>query len=166
MTSAPRGKALIEFPSDLEVVLTREFEAPLPLVWDVFTKPEHIRNTIAPYGETVTVCEVDLRVGGDYHYVFVTDDGDECSFRGKFLELDPPNRMVETWRFDGWPDVEAVETITLTEVEDGTRMSWALVFADQAGRDHMTRFDGAESNFENVAVYLKSLLEKEGSAAR
>ena len=107
------GSNVIEFPNDLEIVLTRDFEAPLQLVFDVLWKPEHMRNTIAPYGEEVTLLEVDLRVGGDYHYVFVTDDGYECSFRGTFLEVEPPTRSVQTWIFDGWPGVEAVETMEL-----------------------------------------------------
>ena len=55
------------------------------------------------------VCSIDLRVGGNYHFVFVTDDGPECSFRGTFLEVEPPTRTVETWLFEGWPDAEAVE---------------------------------------------------------
>jgi uncharacterized protein YndB with AHSA1/START domain len=49
------------------------------------------------------VCSIDLRVGGDYHIVFVTDDGRECSFRGTYLEVEPPTPTVETWLFDGWP---------------------------------------------------------------
>jgi uncharacterized protein YndB with AHSA1/START domain len=55
-----------------------------------------------------------MRVGGDYHFVFVAGDGRECSFRGTFLEVEPPTRTVETWLFDGWPGVEAVETRTTT----------------------------------------------------
>jgi uncharacterized protein YndB with AHSA1/START domain len=56
---------VIEFPNELEVVVTREFDAPIELVFDVFTKPEHVRNHIAPFGEEVTECSIDLRVGGD-----------------------------------------------------------------------------------------------------
>jgi hypothetical protein len=84
------GSAVIEFPNDLEIVLTREFDAPIQLVFDVLTKPEHVRKTIAPYGEQVKVCSIDLRVGGNYHFVFVTDDGTEMSFRGTYLEVEPP----------------------------------------------------------------------------
>jgi uncharacterized protein YndB with AHSA1/START domain len=159
------GSNVIEFPNDLEIVLSREFDAPIQLVFDVFTKPEHMRKTIAPFGEEVTLCEMDLRVGGDYHYIFVTDDGYECSFRGTFLELDPPTRMVETWRFDGWPDTEAVETVDFEEIDGGTKLRWSLVFRDQAGRDHMKKFDGVSANFDNVANYLKSLLDPEPSVS-
>ena len=159
MTSNRHGSAVITFPSDLEVVVTREFDAPIQLVFDVFTKPEHVRNHIAPFGEKVTVCSIDLRVGGDYHYVFVTNDGIECSFRGTYLEIEPPTRTVETWVFEGWPDVEAVESMDLQETDGVTKLTWTLAFRDQAGRDHMTQYDGIEANFDNVADYLRSLLD-------
>jgi uncharacterized protein YndB with AHSA1/START domain len=159
----PGHRSIVEFPNELEIVVSREFEAPIQLVFDVFWKPEHLRKTIAPFGEEVTVCSVDLRVGGDYRYVFVTDEGYECSFRGTFLEVEPPTRTVQTWHFDGWPDSEAVETMELVETERGTALTWRLRFRDQAGRDHMTKYDGIEANFENVAAYLASLLEAEGT---
>lgn len=158
MTPHRHGSAVIEFPNELEIQLTRKFDAPIGLVFDVFTKPEHVRKTIAPFGETVTVCSIDLRVGGDYHYVFVTDDGTECSFRGTFLEIDPPTRSVQTWLFEGWPDAEAVETIELQETGGVTTLTHRLAFRDKAGRDHMTKFDGLEANFDNIEDYLKSLL--------
>ena len=164
MTPTDHGSSVIEFPSELEIVLTREFEAPIQLVFDVFTRPEHVRKTIAPFGEEVTVCSIDLRVGGDYHIVFVTDDGVECSFRGTYLEIEPPTRSVQTWRFEGWPDTEAVETMELREADGVTTLTWRLAFRDQAGRDHMTRYDGIEANFDNVADYLRSLLEGKGGA--
>jgi uncharacterized protein YndB with AHSA1/START domain len=159
------GSAVIEFPSDLEILLTREFDAPIQLVFDVFTKPEHVRKTIAPYGEQVTVCSIDLRVGGDYHFVFVTDNGTECSFRGTYLEVEPPTRTVETWRFDGWPGVEAVESMDLHETDGVTKLTHRLAFRDKAGRDHMTKFDGLVANMDNVDDYLRSLLDPKGTVS-
>ena len=153
------GSAVYEFPSELEIVTTRHFDAPLSLVYDVFTKPEHVAKTFAPFGETVTVCEIDLRVGGDYHYAFVTDDGAECSFRGTYLEIEPPHRTVQTWLFEGWPDAEAVETMDLSEVDGVTTLQYRLAFRDQAGRDRMTTFDGHEASFDNVEDYLQSLMD-------
>jgi uncharacterized protein YndB with AHSA1/START domain len=155
----------VEFPTELEIVLTREFDAPIQLVFDVMTKEEHVRNTIAPFGETVTVCSIDLRVGGDYHFVFVPDDGTECSFRGTFLEVDPPHRTVATWLFEGWPDAEAVESTNLQEIDGVTTLTHSLAFRDKAGRDHMTKFDGLEANFDNLEDYLRSLLEQKDTAA-
>ena len=150
--------AVIEFPNDLEIVVRRDFDAPIQLVFDVATKPEHVRKTFAPFGEQVTVCSIDLRVGGDYHFVMVTDDGTECSFRGTYLEVEPPARTVQTWRFDGWPEVEAVETMELAEAGGVTRLTHRLAFRDQAGRDHMTKYDGLLANFDHEEDLLRSLL--------
>lgn len=163
MTIRQHRTAAIEFPNDLEVLLTREFEAPIQLVFDVFTKEEHVRKTIAPYGEEVKECSFDVRVGGEYRYVFVTDDGTDMTFHGEFLEVEPPNRIVDTWKYDGWPDVDAVETIELRESDGVTTLTWSLVFSDQAGRDHMQKFDGIQANFDNVEAYLWSLLDAEAA---
>jgi uncharacterized protein YndB with AHSA1/START domain len=160
VTPQRHGPAHIEFPNDLEIVLTREFDAPIQLVFDVLTKPEHVRKTIAPYGEEVKVCSIDLRVGGDYHFVFVTDDGREMSFRGTFLEVEPPTRTVETWLYDGWPGVEAVESVELREADGVTKLTHRLAFRDQAGRDHMTKYDGLKANYDNVEDLLRSLLDR------
>jgi uncharacterized protein YndB with AHSA1/START domain len=161
VTANPHGSAVIEFPNELEIVVTREFDAPIQLVFDVFTKPEHVRNTIAPFGEEVTVCSIDLRAGGNYHFVFVTDDGTECSFRGTYLEVEPPTRTVATWLFEGWPDAEAVETMDLREANGKTQLTWKLAFRDKEGRAHMTKFDGIEANLDNVEDYLRSLPDSE-----
>jgi uncharacterized protein YndB with AHSA1/START domain len=75
MTPPRQGQAVTEFPNDLELLTTREFAAPLGLVFDVLTKPEHVRNWFAPFSCVVTTCEIDLRVGGVYHIVFVTEVG-------------------------------------------------------------------------------------------
>jgi len=161
VTPKRHGPALTEFPNDLEIVLTREFDAPIQLVFDVLTKPEHLIKTLAPYEEEVTVCSIDLRVGGDYHFVFVTGDGRECSFRGTFLEVDPPTRTVQTWLFDGWPGVEAIESVELREADGVTKLTHRLAFRDKAGRDHMTKTDGLEANYDNVEDLLSSLLDQE-----
>jgi uncharacterized protein YndB with AHSA1/START domain len=165
VTSKRRAAARMEFPNDLEIVLTREFDAPIQLVFDVLTKPEHLRKTFAPYGEEVKTCSVDLRVGGNYHYVFVTGDGREMSFRGTFLEVEPPARTVATWLYDGWPGVEAVETVELREADGVTKLTHRLAFRDQAGRDHMTRTDGLEANYDNVEGLLRSLLDPKQTAS-
>lgn len=160
MTHQPRKGGTIAFPSELEIVLTREFDAPIELVFDVLTKPEHVVHWFAPFEDKMTVCSIDLRVGGSYHMVFVTEDGTECSFRGTYLEVEPPIRTVETWLFEGWPDVEAVETIELREAVGVTTMTITLAFRDQAGRDHMTTFDGYEDTADKMVDYVSSLMSQ------
>jgi uncharacterized protein YndB with AHSA1/START domain len=165
MTPKRHGSSVIEFPNDLEILLTREFDAPIELVFDVLTKPEHVIKTIAPYGEEVKVCSIDLRVGGNYHFVFVTDDGTEMSFRGTFLEVEPPTRTAQTWLYDDWPGVEAVESIDLHETHGVTKLTHRLAFRDKAGRDHMTKTDGLEANYDNVEDLLRSLLDSKETAS-
>jgi uncharacterized protein YndB with AHSA1/START domain len=83
VTSTGHGSAVIELPNDRDVVITRAFDAPIAIVFDVLTKPEHVRKWFAGPGEEMTECSIDLRVGGSYHYVFVTVDGTEMSFRSR-----------------------------------------------------------------------------------
>ena len=165
MTANRHGSAVIEYPSELEIVTTREFDAPLELVFDVLTKPEHVRNWFAAFTDEVTECSIDLRVGGGYHIVSVTQDGKECSFRGTYLEVERPTRIVATWLFEGWPDAHAVETVELHEMDGVTTLTMTLAFHDKAGRDHMTRFDGQEDGYNKLEDYLRSLLDQQGAAS-
>jgi uncharacterized protein YndB with AHSA1/START domain len=156
------GSAVIEYPSELEIVTTREFDAPIALVFEVFTKPEHVSKWFAPFACEVTVCSIDLRVGGSYHIVFVTEDRTECSFRGTYLQVEPPTRTVAAWLFEGWPDAEAVETVDLQETDGVTKLTMRLAFRDKAGRAHMTRHDGQEDSFDKMEDHLRSLVDQEG----
>jgi uncharacterized protein YndB with AHSA1/START domain len=158
----PYGRTLSEMPNDLEVVVTREFEAPIALVFDVLTKPEHVSKWFAPFECQVTECSIDLRVGGSYHIVFVTGDGTECSFRGTYLEVESPTRTVATWQFEGWPDADAIEAVELHEANGVTKLTTKLTFRDKAGRDHMTKSDGQEDSYDKMEVLLRSLLDPKG----
>jgi uncharacterized protein YndB with AHSA1/START domain len=160
VTPNRHGSSVIDYPNELEIVTTREFDAPIALVFDVLTKPEHVRNWFAPFTCRVTECSIDLRVGGSYHIVFVTDDGTECSFRGTYSEVEPPTRTVATWLFEGWPDAHAVETVELHETDGVTELTTKLTFRDQAGRAHMTKHDGQEDSFDKLEDYLRSLLDR------
>lgn len=163
------GTTVREYPSELEIVTTRLFDAPIALVFDVLTKPEHVRRWWATGGDTMTVSEIDLRVGGDFHNVFVTPDGTECSFRGQYLEIDSPTRLVNTWLFEGWPDAWATETHTLSERDGVTTLTITTAFRDMAGRAHMVRAheaamqndddNGQDVSFDAMEDLLTSLVE-------
>jgi uncharacterized protein YndB with AHSA1/START domain len=157
VTPDRRGSAVIEFPSELEIVITRQFDAPIALVFEVLTKPEHVSRWGATPPDRMTECSIDLRIGGSYRSSFVTEDGTVCSFRGTYLEVEPPTRTVETWLFEGWPDAEAVETMELQETGGVTTLTWRLAFRDQAGRDHMTSFDGQQESLDEMEDILGSL---------
>ena len=107
----------------------------------------------------MTECSIDLRVGGNYRSSFVTGDGTVFSFSGIYLEVEPPVRTVETWHFNCWPDVEAVETMELQERDGVTTFNWRLAFRDKAGRDHMTGFDGQQDSLDEIEDILRSLLD-------
>jgi uncharacterized protein YndB with AHSA1/START domain len=157
------GSTVVEFPNDLEIVITREFEAPIALVFDVSTRPEHVTRWFME--RELKECSIDLRVGGNYRFVYVTDDGTEMVFRGTYLEVEPPTRTVETWLYEGWPDADAVETIELSEADGVTTLTIKLVFDDQAGRDRMTRFDGFEDSLDRTEDLLRSLLDRQETDA-
>ena len=165
MTPNRHGSGVVTFPNDLEIVITREFDAPIALVFDVLTKPEHVSKWFAPFACEVTECSIDLRVGGNYHIVFVTEDGTECSFRGTYLKVVPPTRTVQTWLFEGWPDAHAVESTDLQETDGRTKLTNKLAFRDKAGRDHMTKSDGAEDSFDKMEDLLRSLLDPKGTVS-
>ena len=165
MTPNRHGSSVTEFPNELEIVTTRKFDAPLELVFDVLTNPEHVRKWFAPFTDRVTECSIDLRVGGSYHIVFVTPDGKECSFRGTYLEIEAPTRTVATWLFEGWPDADAVETTELHETDGVTTLTMRLAFRDEAGRAHMTTSDGQDDSFNKLEDYLSSLLEQQETVA-
>jgi uncharacterized protein YndB with AHSA1/START domain len=158
--------AVIEFPNETDVLVTRKFDAPIELVFDVLTKPEHVSKWAATPPDRMTECSIDLRVGGDYFYSFVTEDGTVCSFRGTYLEVEPPIRTVETWLFNGWPDAEAVETWQLDEADGVTTVTMRLAFRDKAGRDYMTRAmagpgadNGMSTSLDMIEDILKSLVD-------
>jgi uncharacterized protein YndB with AHSA1/START domain len=158
--------AVIEFPNETDVLVTRKFDAPIELVFDVLTKPEHVSKWAATPPDRMTECSIDLRVGGDYFYSFVTEDGTVCSFRGTYLEVEPPIRTVETWLFNGWPDAEAVESWQLDEADGVTTVTMRLAFRDKAGRDHMTRAmagpgadNGMSTSLDMIEDILKSLVD-------
>jgi len=158
VTPDRHGSAIITFPNDLEVVITREFDAPIALVFDVLTKPEHVSTWGTTPPDRMTECSIDLRVGGKYHSTFVTGDGTVFSFHGTYLDVEPPVRTVQTWHFDCWPDVEAIEAMELRERDAVTTFTWSLTFNDQAGRDHMKGFDGRQDSLDEMEAILESLL--------
>jgi len=167
VTPDRHGSAVVELPNDLDVLITREFDAPIALVFDVLTKPEHVSKWFAPHGCEMKECSIDLRVGGNYHQVFVTGAGTECSFRGTYLEVGPPTRTVETWVFEGRPHLDAVETMELAEADGVTKLTTRLTFRDKASRDEDIQggFDGVGDSFDQMEDLLISLLDSKGTVS-
>jgi len=114
--------------NDRELTYTRTFNAPRALVFEAMTKPEHLRNWYGPRKMTMTLCEVDFRVGGKYRYVLKDTGGNEHAFSGRFMEIDPPKRVVQTWCWEGMPDHGTVETATLEEIDGKTKLTSHALF--------------------------------------
>ena len=130
----------------------------MSLVFDALTKPEHIRMWFPADDVTLHVCEIDLRAGGKYHYAWYAPGDEECSFRGTFLEIERPTRIVGTWLFEGWPADEAVETVTLAEDDGVTTMTDILEFKTPENLgDHFRTNDGAQASWDKLDDLLADM---------
>jgi uncharacterized protein YndB with AHSA1/START domain len=145
--------------SDNQLVITRTFAAPAALVYEVMTRPEHIRQWWgAGHGE-VTTCEVDLRVGGRWHFAQVTPDGTEVSFSGEYREIDPPDRLVHTEVFDNIGGPPSLVESSYTE-EDGATTLRAVITYDSAATVDMVVASGMESGLNDSYDALEALMKR------
>jgi uncharacterized protein YndB with AHSA1/START domain len=131
MTSS--GTATVTLPTDEQILITREFDAPRHLVYRAWTTPELVKRWWSGQRGVVTSVEIDLRVGGAWRYVMVTDDGLEVAFHGEYREIVPNERIVSTEVYEGFPDGEALDTLTLTEVDGRTILT---VLVEHASKEH------------------------------
>ena len=134
----------VSTPSDNEIVMTRKFNAPRALVFEVMSKPEHVRRWWGNLGEgySVPVCEIDFRVGGKWRFVNAHPKG-EAAFHGVYREIDAPGRMVFTEIFEPFPDTESVVTSQLTEEGGKTRLTATCWYPSKEVRD-MVKSTGME----------------------
>lgn len=159
-------KLKITAPGDRELVMTRSFNAPRQLVFDAFTKPELIRQwLLGPPGWTMPVCEVDLRVGGKYRYLWRNDTGVEMGMGGVYREVAPPDRIVSTEKFDqSWYPGEAVGTVTFVERDGKTTVTQMVVYESREARDAVLKSpmeDGVNAGYNRLAELLQSLQKKQ-----
>ena len=124
-------------PSDREIVLTRLFDAPRPLVFDAMTKPEHVRRWwgILDDEHSVPVCEIDLRPGGAWRFVGRGPQGDFPAFYGTYREIAPPERLVYTEFFEPYPGEGSLITTVFTEEHGKTRMTVTCLYSSKDVRD-------------------------------
>lgn len=136
------GSFRVTTPSDLEVRIERDFDAPRQLVFDAFTKPELVRRwLLGPSGWTMPVCEIDLREGGKYRYVWSKQNVREMGVGGEFREVRAPERLVATEKFDdAWYPGEAVNTTVFEEIAGGgTRTAITVRYESTEARDIASR---------------------------
>jgi len=134
-TTTNSGKATVTLPSDTEILITREFDAPAELVYRAWTTPELIKRWWSGKRGEVTLAEVDLRVGGGWRYVMTATGGFEVAFHGEYREIVPNERIVSTEVFEGMPDAAALDTLTLTEADGRTTLSILVEHERKEHRD-------------------------------
>jgi len=156
------GNLKLTTRGDREIVITRVFDAPRKLVFDAFTKPELVKQwLLGPDGWSMPVCEIDLKVGGKYRYVWRRDkEGTEMGMGGVYREIVAPERVVATEKFDqSWYPGEAVDTFVLVEQGGKTTLTQTILYESREARDGVLK-SGMEKGV--VASYdrLAKLLEK------
>ena len=146
----------VTMPSDREIAMTREFNAPRQLVWDAHTKPELVRKwLLGPPGWSMPVCKIELRVGGSYRYEWRSDkDGTTMAMGGTYKEVEPLERIVSTEKFDDpWYEGEVIGTFTLQEQGSKTILTTTVRYASQAVRDSVIKSGmttGVEQSFDRL----------------
>jgi uncharacterized protein YndB with AHSA1/START domain len=158
----PAATLKLTTPSDREIAMTRSFDAPRDLVFEAYTRPEYLTRWLGVRGGwTFAVCEVDLRVGGSYRYVWRGPDGMEMGMRGVFLEIVVPERIVGTEKFDqSWYPGEAVWTLTLLEQSGRTTLTLTVRYDTREARDAVLKSpmeQGVAEGFDKLAELLPTL---------
>jgi uncharacterized protein YndB with AHSA1/START domain len=156
---------VVTTPSDREIAMARVFDAPRTLVWDAYTKPALIKRWLGTMpGWSMVVCEVDLRVGGAFRYVWRGPGGADMGMRGAYLEIAAPERIVSTEVFDQpWYEGEAVGTLVLTERDGETTATTTVRYASKAVRDGVLA-SPATGGFSAGLDALEALLASLGGA--
>lgn len=154
-------KLKVEARGDREIVMTRAFDAPRPLVFDAFTKPELLKQwLLGPPGWTMPVCEIDFRVGGRYRYVWANADGAKMGMGGVYKEIVIPERIVATELFDqAWYPGEGLGTVVLTEQAGRTTLAQTLLYESREARDMVLKSpmeSGVNASYDRLEQVLAS----------
>jgi uncharacterized protein YndB with AHSA1/START domain len=129
------GTATVTLPNDDQILITREFDAPRHLVYRAWTTPELVKRWWSGYRGETTIAEIDLRVGGSWRCVMVTEGGFEVAFRGEYREIVPDERIVSTEVYEGMPQGEALNTVTFAETDGRTTLTVLVEHASKEARD-------------------------------
>jgi uncharacterized protein YndB with AHSA1/START domain len=155
MAAATDRRATLTLPTDEQILVTREFDAPRHLVYRAFTSPELVRRWWHANRGEVTVCEADVRVGGAWRYVMVTPDGMEVGFHGEYREVVPDERLVSTEYYEGVPDGEpTLNTATFVEADGRTTLTILTEAPSRQVRDLIIE-SGMEDGLQDALVLLE-----------
>ena len=148
MAVTSSGTAKVSLPTDEQILITREFDAPRRLVFKAFTTPELVRRWWHAKRGEVTTCEIDLRVGGRWRYVMVAADGTEVGFHGEYREIVEDERLVSTETYEGLPEGVSEEDATTLNV---------TTFVEQDGRTTLTILVQAPSKEARDAIIASGM---------
>ena len=159
-TMSRAGATTFTTPSDREIAATRVFDAPRRLVFEAHTNPKHVPNwMLGPDGWTMPVCEIDLRPGGSWHFVWRRADGTEMEMRGVYKEVVSPEKLVTTESWGGnWP--ETLNTLTLSEKDGKTTLTMTILYPSMQARDAALKTgmkDGMTQSFDRLADYVRAM---------
>ncbi|MBC7896369.1 MAG: SRPBCC family protein [Cytophagaceae bacterium] len=164
VTRNRHGSATVALPSDLEIVIVRQFDAPAALVFKACTTPELVKRWWGFNSSEWKVCDIDLRVGGTWRYVTHEQGYGDVGFHGEYREIDAPRRIVTTEVFEGFPDAGAVNTVTFDEVDGVTTMTTVVLHSRKEHRDgHIN--SGMEKGMQVCMNRLENLVAELESAA-
>ena len=157
------AKLKVTTPSDREIAMTRTFDAPRSMVFDAWTRPELIKRWLgAIEGWTFVVCEVDLKVGGKYRYVWRGPAGEEMGMGGVFREIVRPERLVCTEKFDEpWYPGDAIQATVFVEKDGRTTVTETVLYASKEARDGVLESpmeSGVAQSFDKLAEVLASIV--------
>ena len=159
---AARTLEVVAEPESPTIVITRDFDAPRRLVFEAWTRPEHVKHWWGLRDHTLTICEIDLRVGGRYRYAMVTPKGFEVAFHGEYLEVVPNERLVTTETYEGVPegvseaDATTVNTATLVERDGRTTLTLLIEAPNQVSRDAIVD-SGMEDGLQDALDLLEQV---------
>jgi uncharacterized protein YndB with AHSA1/START domain len=146
---------------DREIVMTRAFDAPRDLVFDAYTRPDLLKRWLGVQGGwSLAVCEIDLRVGGAYRYVWRHPDHGEMGMGGVYREVVPPERLVCTEKFDQpWYPGEAVGTVALAEQGGKTTLTHTMLYESREARDAVLKSpmeQGVAASYDRLEEVLRA----------
>ena len=153
---ASKARAVVTLQGDTDILMTREFNAPKHLVYKAWTTPELVKRWWSAKRGVVTTAEVDLRVGGKWRWVMMTDRGFEVAFHGEYREIIPNERLVFTEIFEGMPDAAAVTNLTFTEKDRRTTLTILVQHEQKDHRDaHIN--SGMEAGMQDAMDLLEDV---------
>jgi uncharacterized protein YndB with AHSA1/START domain len=162
MLAPTQNRMTMILPSDREIVLSRVFDAPRRLVFEAWTRPEHVRRWYGCGAFELVACEIDLRVGGAWRYTLRESDRLIHTMQGVYREISPPSRLVYTEQYvtPGFTSKEALVTVLLAEHDGMTILTSTVLHASKADRDaHLATGmeKGAGTTLDRLAEHLATM---------